>query len=346
MERPDLSQIDPEIRKYIEYLEKKLGLSDQEQSLSLNSIDLERRELPAEPETSSCIVTISNLGNGKRTFRHLYSRQHRGGMGVFDLVTSPSEIPSILSAMDDGQYLILLTNKARAYRLSLANCLPSPVHARGSNLIEKLFFDPDEHLVTVLPEQAKGYLTLVGESGRIRCLRHHLFGEHMKQGTTLFPIHEFGPLVTANWTTGDSDLLLVTRQGIGIRFSEKLISPQGDIGMKVAADDRIVAVNSVYPDSGVFVISEDGKGAIRLMRGFAPNKSPGGSGKIVMRSSCVIGAVTIDADDELFLITRLGKIIRFMANEVPASDSPVQGVSCIALRSDVVTALLKINPNR
>jgi DNA gyrase subunit A len=75
------------------------------------------------------------------------------------------------------------------------------------------------------------------------------------------------------------------------------------------------------------------------MSGFAPNKSPGGSGKIAFKSNHVIGAVAVEANDDLFLISRLGKVIRFPAEEVASTEGIVQGVNCMALRSDETTAL-------
>ncbi|HEX2979294.1 MAG TPA: hypothetical protein VHO48_03415, partial [Anaerolineaceae bacterium] len=125
-----------------------------------------------------------------------------------------------------------------------------------------------------------------------------------------------------------------------IRFTEKLVSPQGEWGIRLSGDDQAVAIASVSEDSCVFLIGQNGKGTLRAMSGFAPNKSTGGSGKLAMKTTGLVGAVTARPEDEIFLISQLGKIIRFRADEVPVSEGAVQGVNCMGLRGDEVSAVL------
>jgi DNA gyrase subunit A len=154
----------------------------------------------------------------------------------------------------------------------------------------------------------------------------------------MYHFSEFGPLASVCWTPGDADLFIVTRRGMAIRFSEKLTPPQGDYGIRLAENDQVVAITSVYPDSRVFLLGGDGKGIGRLMAGFAPNKSLGGSGKIAIKNNQVVSAFTVEPNDDIFIISRLGKIIRFTADEVPTTEGVVQGVNCISLRSDEAMA--------
>ena len=86
-------------------------------------------------------------------------------------------------------------------------------------------------------------------------------------------------------------------------------------------------------------MGEDGKGTIRLMRGLRANKAPGAGGKAAIKADAVRGAVTVREGDDLFLISRLSKIIRFAADEVPAKEGVVQGVNCMSLRADEVVAV-------
>jgi DNA gyrase subunit A len=101
----------------------------------------------------------------------------------------------------------------------------------------------------------------------------------------------------------------------------------------------VVGIAGVDEDTSVFIATSEGRGTIRLMSGFNPNKSAGVGGKIIINASDVIGALTVKEGSDLFMISRLGKIIRFMAAEVPEKEGTVQGVNCMALRSDEVTAL-------
>jgi DNA gyrase subunit A len=347
MQRPDLSNLNPSIVAYIEYLEKKAGIRQQaaHRDDDQHAVpDHFSEPLPAERETNYNVITVSQDGQGKRTFRHLYTRQHRGGMGVFGLDLSGDDEPILLTGAEENQNLLFFTNKARVYRQPLAMILQDQVNARGAAVAQRYSLDPDERLVGILPEQARGYVALVTEGGRVRCLRHHLFGEHMRPGTEMFKYNEVGALASVCWTNGDADLLIITQQGMGIRFGEKSISPQGDQGIRLSGDDRVVAITPVYPDSLVFIVSSDGRGTLRQMTGFAANKSAGGSGKIAIKSNKVVGATVVEPNDDLFLISRLGKVIRFPSSEVPPTEGVVQGVNCMGLRGDEVVALMKSGP--
>ncbi len=305
----------------------------------------ERTEpLPSERETSYNIISVTQEGKGKRTLRHLYARQHRGGMGVFGIDLTGDDAPNFLAGAEGNQSLLFFTSRARVFRQPVTILPEEPVNGRGSLIIERLGLKSDERLVAILPEQAKGYVALVTEKGRVRCLRHHLFGEHMRPGTAMFNYNEVGSLAAVCWTDGDADLFILTQEGIAIRFSEKSISPQGDQGIRLSADDRVVSITPVYDESGVFMVSADGRGTIRQMSGFAANKTPGGSGKIAMKSSRVIGGVVVEVNDDLFVISKLGKIVRFPSDEVPVTEGVVQGVNCMGLRGDEVVATFKSGP--
>ena len=210
MQRPDLSTIPPAIREYIEFLEKKSGMLPA-RSAGNDSLPLPVSEMIyTEPETTHCILTFSQKGIVKRTYRHFYYRQHRGGMGVFDLDSTAPDFPTLLTCADESQILLLFTNKARVYRFPAKNIETQPVRAHGVQAFDRLGFEPDEQIVAVLPEQASGYVALVSQIGKVRSLRHHLFGEHMRQGNPLFNINEFGFLAAACWSPGDADLLIAT----------------------------------------------------------------------------------------------------------------------------------------
>lgn len=348
MQRPDLSNVDPEIVAYIEFLEKKVGLRSKPVSAREDSQELSAERaneaLPPERETKTNIITLSQSSDGKRTYRHLYTRQHRGGMGVFGIDIDLPDYPVLLCSAEENQNLLFFTSRARVFRQPAQNIASTGVYSRGSFVSEKFALEPDETIVTVLPEQARGYIALVSENGRLRCLRHHLFGEHMRPGTSLLNPVESGFLAAACWTPGDADLFLVTRQGIGIRFSEKAISPQGEQAIRLSGEDKVAAITSIFPDSNVFMVGADGRGTQRAMSGFAPNKTPGGSGKIAFKSNKVIGAATIEPNDDIFIISRLGKVIRFPADEVPVTEGVVQGVNCMSLRGDEVVAMIKDGP--
>jgi DNA gyrase subunit A len=347
VERPDLSRVDPEVRSYIESIEAELESLRTRRTgrhpIGSNPDDQEERPLLpvefTEPPTSLNLITITKAGLAKRTPRHHYTRQRRGGMGVFDLDVQGEDFPALLVVADESQSLLLFTNLGRAFRMPVSSIPEGPVHSRGKSIIGRLGLQPEEHLEAALPDLVKGSVAMVSELGMVRSLRHHVFGEYMKQGTNLFDMRSFGPLAAACWTPGDGDLFIATRSGRGIRFSEKLLHPQGSPGIRVEEDDPPAGIAAVYQDSGVFMVGADGRGTIRQMEGFNPNKSTGGSGKTAMNINNMVGAVTVSDKDDIFLISRLGKLIRFSAEDVPSKEGVVQGVNCMALRADNVVAL-------
>lgn len=343
MQKPDLTNVDPEIRAYIEFLEQKLSVSTARKAVADSEKPRDDTYAYTEPPTTINIITFSRDGAIKRTLRHLYVRQHRAGMGVFDIDTSGGDAPSFMACADESQTLLLLSNKARVFRYPVKKIAESPVRAKGQPA-DRLLLDAGETIVAAIAERASGYLALASQSGYVRCLRHHLFGEQLRPGTSMYHYNEFGPLAAVCWTSGNDDLFLASKNGMGIRFSEKTLPPQGTRGINLAADDRLVAVTAVDSSSTVCLIAEDGKGTNRLMEGFAANKSPGGSGKITMKATQVVAAFAVSPDVDLFILSQQSKIIRFLADEIPSTPGVVQGVNCMLLRNDRVVAAITGTP--
>jgi DNA gyrase subunit A len=347
MNRPDLSKVEPVIRDYIEFLESQISRQAAAPRSRVSSVreaeeaPVSNEALVAESPTTINILTLSRSAIGKRTLRHLYARQHRSGMGIFDLDVDAPDYPALLASADEGTTFLLFTNLARAFRVPMSHFSLTDIRSKGTYVLDRIALDEGEFPVALLPERASGYIAMVTRQGKIRCLRHHLFGEHMKPGTVFFKTSETGPLASACWTNGDGDLFLLTSRGLAIRFNEKLVNPQGDWGIRLGAGDHVVAVSPVYDDTRLFLLGADGRGTLRLMSSFAANKSVGGGGKIAMKSEAMLTCLAVTSNDDLFAITRLGKIIRFNADEVPETEGTVQGVICMSMRADEVVSAVQ-----
>jgi DNA gyrase subunit A len=337
--RPDLSRIPPDVLAYIEALEAELDNLRSDRQSTNTPARTEDEVAYTEPVTTISLITLSASNLIKRTYRHFYVRQHRGGMGVFDINLPSDDYPSHLCLIDEAQKLLAITNLARAYHIPVSKLPPQALRSSGIPLQERLDLQPGERVVVMIPNPTRGYLSLVSENGLLRRLRHHIFGDYLKPGQALFDLREFGQVVDVCASPGDEELLIITRLGNAIRFSEKLVPPQGCRGIRLQADDKPVAICSVNHDAEVFVLSKDGRGTIRKMSGFAPNKAPGSGGKTMMKADEIASAITVNQASDLFIISRLGKIIRFQASEIPPKDSVVQGVHCMALRSDECVAV-------
>jgi DNA gyrase subunit A len=268
-------------------------------------------------------------------------------MGVFDLEMAEDDTPAALAMADESETVLVFTSGGRTYRVPVAALPEAPVRARGQSLRELVNLSPHEHVVAALPAvgpvSRSESVALVSQRGWVRRIRASFFGPSLIQGTIFHDVKEGGPLVGAAWTGGKGDLFIMTRDGKAIRFAESQVPSRGCLGIRLDAADIAVGIAGATADGGVFVVGQDGAGTIRLMSGFAANKAPGAGGKLAMKSDQVVGAVAAAGENDLMLISRLGKLIRFSAADIPPKEGVVQGVACMSLRADEVAAVLALD---
>ncbi len=341
IERPDLSEVSPEVLAYIESLEAQIAPRRARRvAAAAEEMPEPEPELePNEPPTTINVITLSAAGMLKRTPRHLYGRQRRGGMGIFDLDTPESEPPIALTLADEIATLVLFSDQGRGYRLAVNSLPEAPVRARGVAIADLITLRPDEHIVAMLPENGGDHVALAGVRGWVTLVRASFVGKTMIAGITHFEAKEHGPLAAACWVNDDDNILVASRSGMAIRFSVKRVPKNGCLGIRLDKGDVVSGVAGARDDSSIFLLGADGKGTLRLMSGFAENKGPGGGGKTALKTDALTGVVAAGRDDELFIISRNSKIIRFRAGEIPPKEGVVQGVNCMALRSDETTAV-------
>ena len=351
--RPNLSGLPLEVLSYIQSLEAELeALREREISRAPRVEAVPRRGAeaapepdeepsgPSEPPTTRQLITMTAGGIAKRTPRHLYDRQRRGGMGVFDLDAPEGDPPAFLVVADVEQSLILITTQGRAFPLSVGQLAESDVRGRGESIRKWAPLGPDEKIALVAPDVGAGNFTVVTRRGQVRRWRYNIFGRSLQPGTILYDIREGGAPGGYCWSAANAELFIVTAKGLGIRFAETQVAVRGSLGIRIDPDDAVVGVASVRAEDGVFMLSSDGKGTVRQMAGFALNKAPGSGGKVAMKVDRLVGAAFARPGDDVFAISGLGKIIRFAVDEVPAKEGVVQGVNCMTLRNDVCAAVV------
>ncbi len=334
-ERPDLTNLPDAVIAYIEALEAQLATAQD------GGGRVEEPLEPSEPPTTINIVTVTAGGVAKRTPRHLYFRQRRGGMGVFDLDAPDQDPPAFLAMADASAGLICITNQARAFRVPLSEIPEREVRGRGESILARFPLRANERLsviATDTPLRGGSHFVLVGARGQVRRIARQYLGPNLQPGTVLYDVAEAGAPAAACWSSGADELFIVTRTGQAIRFAERLVPVRGCLGLRVDPGDEVVAVAAAPATGGVFLLSDDGKGTIRLLSGFAPNKAPGSGGKTAMKADAIVGALAVHEGSDVFAISRLSKIIRFQADEVPAKEGVVQGVNCMSLRADECVA--------
>lgn len=340
MERPDLSGASPEVVAYIEALEAALAEGGTGSRADAREVPLE----PSEPPTTINVITISRQGMAKRTPRHFYTRQRRGGMGVFGMDVAEGDAPRFLVLADEAAGLTLITDQGRAFRMPVAEFVETPVAGRGKGILDRFPLRDNEQVALVvgdpLPGMPSAYLVLVTVRGQVRRIGSQYVGKNLQAGTEVYNVAEGGAPAAATWSSGNDDLTIATRSGVAIRFSERQVPVRGCLGLRVDPSDVVIGVAAAdATDGSVFTASSEGKGTVRLYSGFSANKAPGSGGKTLMKAEELIGLQGAREADDVFMVSRLGKIIRFGAGEIPAKEGVVQGVNCMALRADECVAL-------
>ncbi|MCB0162566.1 MAG: hypothetical protein KDD83_30720, partial [Caldilineaceae bacterium] len=168
-----------------------------------------------------------------------------------------------------------VTDRARVFRLPVADLPEGDVRADGRPLGPQLGLQEGEQIALAFPDRGDTYLNIVTVRGQVRRFNAHYFGTSLRAGTILFDVREIGAPAASCWSSGGGDLFIATRQGKGIRFSERQVPVRGCLGIRVDPGDTVVGVAGTAEDDGVFLLTDDGKGTIRLMAGFSANKSPG-----------------------------------------------------------------------
>lgn len=233
MQRPDLSGVDPAIREYIEALERELALARGSRSRVRAARSQEAAPEPEpeeepqffEPPTTLQVIAVSASGAAKRTARHLYGRQRRGGMGIYDLDTPESDPPKWLLALDESSSLLLVTNRARAFRIPVADLPSAPVRGRGKPLAGGLGLYPGEQVAAVMPGERSTYVAFLSEKGWALCLAGHILGANLSPNLVLFDVTKYGAPVAGCWARSDQDLLMATRKGLAVRLGVKGAQP-------------------------------------------------------------------------------------------------------------------------
>ncbi|MBN2392829.1 MAG: hypothetical protein JXR84_19010 [Anaerolineae bacterium] len=343
IERPDLSEVSPEVLAYIKSLEAELTAQPTRRARPQVVAEPEADAEPelCEPPTTINLITLTAGGLLKRTPRHLYGRQRRGGMGIFDLDAPDEDPPALLALADESTTLILFTDQGRTYRLPVNRLPEMPIRAKGTALANLLSLRPGEYIAAALPEDSGEQIALAGQRGWVMTVRASFVGKSMIAGVAYYDAAKYGPLAAACWLPGSSDdVVIATQQGLAIRFPAQRVPKTGCLGIRLNKNDVVVAATAANDDSGVFLLSADGKGTLRLMSGFTANKSPGGGGKAALKTDHLIAAAMATTDDDVFVISSNSKIIRFQVDEVPPKEGVVQGVNCMALRGDETAAIV------
>ena len=303
--------------------------------------DVTDEDLIAEEDV---VVTITRGGYAKRTKTDLYRAQRRGGKGVRGAQLRTDDIVDHFFVTTTHHWILFFTNKGRVYRAKAYELPDTARDARGQHVANLLAFQPDERIAEVLALRDYSiapYLVLATRSGMVKKSRLTDFDSPRAGGIIAINLREDDEVIAARLVSADQDLLLVSKKAQAIRFqaSDEALRPMGRatsgvIGMRFVGGDELLGMHVVREGADVLVATGGGY-AKRTPAQAYPVKGRGGLGvltaRIVEARGELVGALMVDADDEVFAITSSGGVIRTTAAEVKQSGRQTMGVRLMNL---------------
>jgi DNA gyrase subunit A len=299
------------------------------------------------------VVTVSHAGYVKRNPISLYRAQKRGGRGVTGAATKEEDFVASLFVARSHDYLLLFTTKGRAYVKRVYELPEGGRASRGKALVNLLELQEGERVVEMLPlhdfpdEKADAnegpFIFMATRRGTVKKTALSSFANIRSTGIIALSIEEGDDLIEARITDGKQHILLASRDGYAIRFSEDKVRPMGRVargvrGIGLRDDDQLVAMAVIAPDSTetLLTVCERGYGK-RTPTGDYPTKNRGGLGVITIktteRNGHVVGVRIVTDEDDLMLITTGGKVIRMPVDGIPTLGRNTQGVRLVRLES-------------
>lgn len=313
--------------------------------------DLTPEDLIKEEDVA---ITYTSSGYIKRTSLNNYHFQIRGGKGKRGISMKPEDVVQDLFISSTHSYLLFFTNKGRLYWLRALEIPDVGVSGRGKPINNLLQLSPEEKvrsIVAVKDFSGDRYVVMITSKGRMKKTRLDGFRNIRRGGIIAIGLERKNELLTAKLTDGKRDILIGTKLGKATRFKESQIRPMGRQAAGVKAislrpKDEIIGMIVVgEKDEYVFTASEKGRGK-KTRIDLYPQHRRGGKGVINLivntRIGKALGMVGI-SEEELLLITQIGKVIRIKTGQVRPSGRATQGVKIINLqKGDRVVSMAKV----
>ncbi len=287
-------------------------------------------------ERHTCMITLTNAGYMKRQPVDEYTAQHRGGRGTKAMTTKEEDFAEQVIAMHSHDYLLLFTNRGKVYMRKAYQIPESSKVAKGTNIVNILDLDEGETITAMLSLSDFAhdeYLTMVTRQGFVKRTALREYENIRRSGKIAILLREGDELLFVARTTGENELLVATRNGMSIRFSEQDITEtgrnsQGVIGIRMSGDDRVVGAAVVNEEDLLVTVSENGYGKRSRFSDY-PLQHRGGKGvhcHNVERTGHVAGVATVKDTEDLMLITSGGIIIRTPVSNIPVYNRSAGGV--------------------
>ena len=336
----DIKEVDGIIRDELLEIKERFG-DPRRTEITGRASDIEIEDLIADEDI---VVTLTHQGYIKRMPVNTYRSQRRGGRGVTALTTREEDFVEHLFITSTHSHIVFFTNKGKMYRLKGYDIPEASRQARGVALINLIPMEPGEKVQTVhaIKDYGNGeYVVMATKMGRVKKTALDEFNSP-RAGLIGIVLEEGDELIGVRLTQGDEEILLVTKQGMSIRFAETEVRPMGRAAMGVKGitlnpGDELVSMNVVVPDGQLLVVTEKGFGKRTDLDEY---RSQGRGGKGIkainqtQRTGSVVGAKVVNEEDELMLINAEGVIIRQSVAEISVFGRNTQGVKLMRLEGE------------
>ena len=319
---------------------------DRRSKIGYDELDISMEDLVPRGNT---VIAMTKLGYIKRMTVDNFKAQNRGGKGIKGMQTIDEDYIEDLLMTTTHHYLNFFTNQGRVYRLKAYEIPEAGRTARGVAIINLLNLNPGEKITAMIPisnyDDNKN-LFMITKKGIAKKTPLMEYSNVRKNGLAAINLREDDELIEVKVTDKDSEIFLVTKFGMCIRFLETDVratgrTSMGVIGMNLSDGDCIVGMQLASQGDSLLIASENGLGKRTPMDEFTVQKR-GGKGvkcyKITDKTGDVVGVKAVNDDNEIMMITTEGIIIQLRVQEISTLGRITSGVKLINLKDGVKVA--------
>ncbi len=304
------------------------------------------------------IVTITNGGYIKRINPSTYKKQKRGGKGILGMKTSQDDVVDHFIKANTHDDLLFFTDTGKVFRVPVYKVPEGSRAARGRGILNFLELSSDESVLAVIPIDKDGKdgaidnLVMLTENGKIKKTALEEFKNIRRSGLIALTLKEGDQLKKVRKTTGNDDLIIVTKKGKAIRFDEEEVRPMGRqaIGVKgidLKEEDKVADMGVIRGDQEkdqyIFIMTEKGYGKRTLVEKYRAQKR-GGVGLKTLSNPSKVGEIIsgriVTEDQDLVAVSKKAKVIRTSIDKISKLGRPTQGVRVMKLsKKDSVASI-------
>ncbi len=330
------------IRREIIEISDKYG-DDRRSKIGYDETDFSMEDLVPRENT---VIALTDLGYIKRMTVDNFKAQNRGGKGIKGMQTIEDDYIEDLLMTTTHHYLYFFTSLGRVYRLKAYEIPEAGRTARGTAIVNLLQLAPEEKITAMIPIQEydnEKNLFMVTKKGIVKKTSMMEFNNIRKKGLTAIILKDDDELIEVKITDKDSEIFLVTKLGMCIRFRETDLratgrSSMGVIGMNLSDGDEIIGMQLQSQGDSLLIASENGMGKRTYLTEFTV-QNRGGKGvkcyKITEKTGNVVGIKAVNDENEIMMITTEGIIIQIRMQNISTLSRITSGVKLMDMEEGV-----------